>query len=316
MNNLISIMIPVYNAERYLQRCLDSVLSQTYPNIEIILVNDGSTDSSGEICDRYAESDDRIRVFHKANEGVAATRNYLLSKANGDYLMFVDSDDTIPDDAVSVMYDRMVRDDSQMAIGRHVAIYEESGKKLEDCWLVVDEVLSPECVLEKTCLEGFAFWAPWGRLCRKNIYHGIEYPLLKVGEDAWIYPQLITNCKRISMVNAFVYHYYQIPESLSKTRSHQRMFDGFQAEIHTTKEMLNMNLVSAARRWFDRTVHYGLQIRDPRVALEIIKFTFSRQELRILLYGCGLKLYLKWLCLYVPGVYRAIRWVKTRLGYE
>ena len=315
MYPLVSIMIPVYNAERYLERCLESVLSQTYSNIEIVLVNDGSTDFSGNICDRYAELDNRIKVFHKHNEGVAATRNYLLSKVNGDYLMFVDSDDTIPNDAVSVMYERMVRDGSDMAVGRYITV-EESGEQTKNCLLVEDEVLLPESVLEKTCTVGFAFWAPWGRLCKKSVYYGINYPRLKVGEDAWVYPQLIKNCSKISMISSFVYYYYQIPGSLTKSNSTQRMFDGFLGDLHVTREMLNLSLVLPARRWFNRTVHYALQTSQPIEALGIIKDTISPYELRLLLRGCGFKLYLKWLCLYVPGVYRAIRWVKTRLGYE
>lgn len=97
---LISVIIPVYNVEKYLHECIDSVINQTYKNLEIILVDDGSTDSSGEICDEYIEKDDRITVIHKKNEGPSKTRNTGLENANGKYIYFLDSDDYIAEDAI------------------------------------------------------------------------------------------------------------------------------------------------------------------------------------------------------------------------
>lgn len=102
-NQLISIIAPIYNVERYLAQCLDSIINQTYKNIEIILVNDGSTDNSGSIADSLAQKDDRIHVFHKKNKGVSAARNYALEKATGEYVIFVDSDDYISPDFVEYM---------------------------------------------------------------------------------------------------------------------------------------------------------------------------------------------------------------------
>ena len=97
---MISVIIPVYNSEKYLHKCIDSVLSQSYTNFEVILVNDGSTDSSGMICDEYAEKDERVRVFHKDNGGVSTARNLGIDYATGKYVLFIDSDDYMTDDAV------------------------------------------------------------------------------------------------------------------------------------------------------------------------------------------------------------------------
>ena len=104
MGSLISVIIPVYKVERYLPRCIDSILSQTYKNIELLLIDDGSPDSSGDICDEYAEKDPRVRMFHKENGGVSSARNLGLDEAKGDYIGFVDSDDYI----APGMYEKLV----------------------------------------------------------------------------------------------------------------------------------------------------------------------------------------------------------------
>ena len=100
---MISIVVPVYNAEKYLNRCVDSILSQTYTDIELILINDGSTDSSGELCKKYAESDSRVKYFSKENEGPGVTRFLGAQKATGEYICFVDSDDYLSEDALEVL---------------------------------------------------------------------------------------------------------------------------------------------------------------------------------------------------------------------
>ena len=103
---LVSIIVPVYNAERYLHRCIDSVLAQTYTNFELLLINDGSKDNSGEICDKYAVKDSRIRVFHKENGGVSSARNMGIDEAKGEWLSFIDSDDWIE----PTMYEKMLQE--------------------------------------------------------------------------------------------------------------------------------------------------------------------------------------------------------------
>ena len=97
MNIVISIIIPVYNVEKWLNKCIDSILVQSYKNFEIILVNDGSTDKSGDICDKYSKEDNRIKVFHNKNKGLSYSRNFGVKNSNGKYVMFVDSDDFISD---------------------------------------------------------------------------------------------------------------------------------------------------------------------------------------------------------------------------
>ena len=116
MEELVSIIVPVYNVEDYLTECIESAIKQTYHNLEIILVDDGSTDTSGKICDMYACKDDRIKVFHKQNGGLSDARNTGIEKATGEYIYFLDSDDMLPTGAIEKMLNACVQEDADMAI--------------------------------------------------------------------------------------------------------------------------------------------------------------------------------------------------------
>lgn len=116
MNNLISIIVPVYKVEKYLRRCVDSILAQTYQNIEVLLIDDGSPDNSGEICDEYAEKDSRVRAFHKPNGGVSSARNLGLKEANGEYIGFVDADDYIDKTMYEVLLGNLIKENADISI--------------------------------------------------------------------------------------------------------------------------------------------------------------------------------------------------------
>ena len=127
MSKLISVIVPVYNVEKYLEKCVSSIVNQTYKNLEIMLVDDGSTDSSGKMCDEFAKKDDRIKVIHKPNGGLSDARNSALKIAKGDYIGFVDSDDYIADDMFETLCDLMEDNNSDISI---VSFYEIYNNKL------------------------------------------------------------------------------------------------------------------------------------------------------------------------------------------
>ena len=114
-NELISIVVPVYNVEKYIEKCVNSITNQVYNNLEIILVNDGSTDNSGKLCDSLSKLDDRIKVYHKENGGLSDARNYGVERANGKYIGFVDSDDFIDSDMYKTLYDVIKRENADVA---------------------------------------------------------------------------------------------------------------------------------------------------------------------------------------------------------
>jgi glycosyltransferase involved in cell wall biosynthesis len=124
MAELISVIVPIYNVERYLEKCIDSIIVQSYPDLEIILVDDGATDRSGLICDEWVQRDARIRVIHKENGGLSDARNAGIEIATGAWYMFVDSDDFITPDTIERMYNAAVSTESQMAVCNMVRIYD------------------------------------------------------------------------------------------------------------------------------------------------------------------------------------------------
>lgn len=122
---MISVIIPVYNVEEYLERCVNSVLKQTYNDLEIILVDDGSTDNSGKICDELKNKDDRIIVIHKENQGLSASRNIGIEKATGEYITFVDSDDYILEDMYETLYKNLIRNDADISMCKYQYVKEQ-----------------------------------------------------------------------------------------------------------------------------------------------------------------------------------------------
>ena len=148
MPPLISIIIPVYNVEKYLDKCINSVLMQTYKNIEILLINDGSTDSSGQICESYAKKDSRIKVIHKENGGLSDARNVGIEHSTGSYIMFVDSDDYIDCNMASVLYNLLNSTNSDMAICNCTKVDEEYNM-LTTPSSVTDEIILGKKALDK-----------------------------------------------------------------------------------------------------------------------------------------------------------------------
>ena len=179
---LISVIVPVYNVEEYLPICLDSLQKQTYENLEIILVDDGSTDSSSEIVDECARIDKRVKVFHTKNGGLSAARNFGLKKATGEYVMFVDSDDFLKKDAAQYLYELIEKSGAKISVASHI---EKRGEKLRD--FNDGKVKTAEMTVEKALYNmlnerGFMVSA-WGKLYSKDLFKGIEYPVGKLHED-------------------------------------------------------------------------------------------------------------------------------------
>ena len=160
---VISVIVPVYNAEKYLRECLDSIVNQTYKNIEIILVDDGSTDGSGAICDEYADKDVRIKVYHIPNGGVSNARNLGIDNANGEYLMFVDSDDEVSRDCIEKLYCAIEYKEQDLVIGNFCDVY-ENRKIIQHENLSIIGNLQDDYANIRILLQG-----PWGKLYRSEI---------------------------------------------------------------------------------------------------------------------------------------------------
>ena len=182
-NPLISVIVPVYKVENYLDKCIDSIVNQTYNNLEIILVNDGSPDNCPQICDEWKEKDNRIKVIHKENGGVSSARNKGLEIATGSYIAFIDSDDWVEENYISSLYDAIVSNDAQVAlcsynrvVGKHIEkILITNNDKIVDSKEYLINTLNPQTGF------GFCHMKLYDAKCIKNIRFNEE---LKVGEDA------------------------------------------------------------------------------------------------------------------------------------
>lgn len=229
LDEKISIIIPVYQVEAYLPRCLNSVISQTYNNLEIILVDDGSPDRCGQICDAYARKDARIRVIHKQNEGVARARNDGLACASGAYISFIDSDDWIAEHAYELLYQGLKKYDADCAVGACVHVIEDpktgalrrrkEKKASADAPAVCEDSMQ---AVKRVLLQGSAVW---NRLFKREIFAQVRFPAGRIGDDEAAVLHAYAECKKVVLLNQETYFYRIRPNSITTTPFSQRKMD-------------------------------------------------------------------------------------------
>lgn len=231
---LVSIIVPVYNVAKYLPRCLDSLINQTYKNIEIILVDDGSTDGSGDICDEYAALDDRVNVFHTPNGGVSHARNVALDNAGGEYITFVDSDDWLEKDWIADAIAEVIRADVDLYIGGYVKSYETGCDKVVHKYMPKTILTNIECLKEMYMqkIEDTAFaWEVCGKLFRRKLWNGVRFrENISVQEDGIAFFEILQQTEKAVYVPAYTYHYFDRPGSAVNTVSMKHIYDGFCAD--------------------------------------------------------------------------------------
>lgn len=209
---LISVIVPVYKVEKYLSTCIDSIISQTYRNLEIILVADDSQDRCPEICDKYLELDSRVKVIHKKNEGLSSARNAGLKIAKGEYITFVDSDDYISKDMIKVLYD--------ICFNYHVLLSQCNfirDGRFEDINvnnIKVNILSKNQCFLNLFDTDGMAFCASWGKLYHKSLFENIFFPYGKSHEDIYTSHQFFEKAGKIGYIPNGLYYYRQRNDSL------------------------------------------------------------------------------------------------------
>jgi len=181
MNPKISVVLPVYNVEKYIEKCLETVINQTYQNLEIILVDDGSTDSSGQICDAYADKDERIRVIHKANGGLSDARNVGAASATGEYLTYIDSDDYVTLTYVEYLYGLIQKYKTKVALCTHIIVF-ENGKNVP-LGNGTDEMLDVETCLERMLYHDVIDTSAWAKMFTMDLAKKIQFPKGKLFED-------------------------------------------------------------------------------------------------------------------------------------
>lgn len=205
--HLISVIVPVYKVEPYIRKCIDSILAQTYINLEIILVDDGSPDRCPEICDEYASRDSRIKVIHKENGGLSDARNKGLEVASGDYIAFVDSDDWIEADMYEILLRNMQYFDADISVGGVADDLEENG-----CYHTIKISNYGESDFFENKVEAMKryfinSWAAWDKLYKRNVFDKIRFPIGEINEDEAIVLYVLNECSCVCYTNKVLYHY-------------------------------------------------------------------------------------------------------------
>ena len=230
-NILVSVIVPVYNVEKYLVRCVDSILKQSYNNLQIILVDDGSNDKSALICDEYTKKDSRILVIHKNNGGLSEARNVGIDDAKGDYICFIDSDDFVRETYVKDLLSIILEYNADIA----VCLFEKGNSdRFKD---IIDEnqpniiVLNNIEALNKLYDEvlNVSMIVVWNKLYSKNLFNKIRFPIGKIHEDEFTMPKLLFEADKIVIINKKDYYYFQSPNSIMRSEFKINRLDALEA---------------------------------------------------------------------------------------
>lgn len=231
MDSLISVIVPIYNVEKYLDRCVDSIINQTYKNLEIILVDDGSPDNCPKMCDDYAKIDNRIKVVHKENGGLSDARNAGMEVATGEYVSFIDSDDYISLDFYETLLETIVDNDSDIVECGVVKFYEDNNfDEYSDDLKVTnyDTLYALDGLINENPFKQHV----WNKLYKSNIALDIPYAVGKLNEDEfWTY-QIFGKAKKVTRINKTMYYYFQRGSSIMGNGYNIRRLDALEGKMN------------------------------------------------------------------------------------
>lgn len=281
---LLSVIVPVYNVEKYLNKCIESLINQTFTDFELILVNDGSTDNSGVICNLYQLKDSRIKVINKKNGGLSSARNIGLEIAKGEYICFIDSDDWVRLDMFEIMLNSIIESNCDMAICEFEKYYE--GQKVS----AEVEVNNSYSIVNKNDLinqmytdKRVLLTVSWNKVYKKSIFsydlltkQPIKFPLGKIHEDEYTTYKLINNCNRICLVNNKLYYYRQNPNSIMGRKFNINRLDilgAIKERIEYAKLINNIEFYNNSRRFlcYQYFEHYFMCKKYLQENLELVK---------------------------------------------
>lgn len=226
MNELVSIVVPVYRVEQYLERCIQSIVKQTYTNLEIILVDDGSDDGCPEICDKWALQDKRIVVIHRENGGLSAARNSGIDIAKGEYIAFVDSDDFIAEDFIEALYHACKLTDSEIAQCRYEYVSGDVlSKSKEEITEPMETFTGKEMIAGMSWKDGAYNVVAWNKLYKRTLFDTVRYPEGRIHEDEATTHKLFYRAKKAAFIYRFLYGYYTQGESITRNQFSKKRLD-------------------------------------------------------------------------------------------
>lgn len=238
MNELISVIVPIYNVEKYLNKCVDSLLNQTYKKLEIILVNDGSPDNCGKICDDYEKKDNRIKVIHKKNGGLSDARNVGLKNANGKYVCFIDSDDYVTEDYIEYLYNLVKTTKAEIGIVMEQKFFEQPRiyNKREKIKLYTNKEALEIMLYQKEFSNGAT-----SKIFLKKIVEDIDFPVNEIYEDLGTVYKFFLKADRIAYSNLEKYYYLQRDNSIMRAKFKEKDFDYIRQAEKLMKDVSCLN---------------------------------------------------------------------------
>ena len=227
--SLITVVVPVYNVEQYLKECIESLCYQTYKNLEIILVDDGSTDQSGEICDSYQHTDSRIHVIHQKNGGLSDARNTGIEAASGKFITFVDSDDVCDPNMISYLYKLLCSHEADLSVCQRCLIDETSKSKEVRYQSIEDSII----LGNHACMKAFLTkpgidTVAWGKLYKTKLFDSVRYPYGKYNEDVFTTYKVIAKCNCIAVGSKRLYRYRVRHASIMQSSFSEKHLDGIE----------------------------------------------------------------------------------------
>lgn len=263
----ISIIVPVYKVEPYLHLCIDSILAQTYENFELILVDDGSPDNCGAICDEYAEKDNRIIVIHQENGGLSAARNtgldWVFANSDSQWITFVDSDDALAPIMLETLYREAVGHGADMAVTSGATFSEDGQLEKEGKYIGPVSCYSGKELLKSLYGKDYIVSVmAWGKLIRRELYRDLRFPVGKIHEDEATTPILLFHARKVVVIRSWLYYYRQREGSIMHTDFSVKRFDAIDAlascasyfESHGGGPEAKLSREIHMRRWARMTI--------------------------------------------------------------
>lgn len=324
MENLISVIIPVYKVEQQINRCVESVVQQTWKNLEIILVDDASPDRCPRICDEWKLRDHRIKVIHQSHQGLSAARNTGISTATGTYLAFVDSDDYIHPQ----MFEHMLQaiGSSDMCVSGYCRVFENQTEAKRYPPVCAGAYCGDE-IINHLLWKDEVFWcSACNKLYRRELFSKIRYPVGKYYEDSFIIHRLLYQCRRVTVIMDELYYYVHRTDSITGTKYHIGRLDACEAMLNRADFLISHGmgpnvLMVTLRNYFWSYVKgfwhlliaghgerkaYRMRLRTLRLEYAAVYARMNREECRLwerlFLWG------MRWMmgCLCIPGMMREL----------
>ena len=271
MQEIISIIIPIYNIDKYLERCLESIKNQKYNNLEVLLIDDGSKDNSKAICKKFINIDTRFKYFFQTNKGVSCARNLGLKNYSGEYVLFIDGDDSVDENYVYDLYNCIKKYDADIVISHPIICRQDRQIKISK--IEQDIVCNKETAMKYMLEDKYFHSTIWGKLIKGNVINNTEFePKLTIGEDFKFLHDLILNCNKIIISNISEYYYYENEDSTVR----KKINDGWIKQIEMCKDLINQNKnkaleMSYKKRYINSNMDCAVRFKLNREQHKMIK---------------------------------------------